>query len=62
MDDFKKSNINQATSWDWNVPRICKRRKGDTAKLHRLARHRLKNKMKRELKKNKGEVVIVDKD
>lgn len=50
MDDFKKSNINQATSWDWNVPRICKRRKGDTAKLHRLARHRLKNKMKKEFK------------
>lgn len=47
MDDFKKSNINQATSWDWNVPRICKRRKGDTAKLHRLSRHRLKNQLKR---------------
>ena len=50
MDDFKRNNINQATAWDWNAPRICKRRKGDTAKLHRLARHRLKNKIKKELK------------
>lgn len=26
MDDFKRKNIKHATSWDWNCPRVCKRR------------------------------------
>ena len=46
MDVFKRTNIKLATSWDWNVPQIVKRKKGDTAKLHRYSRRKLKQKLK----------------
>lgn len=50
MDDFKKANIKNATSWDWNCTRVCKRIPGDTAKLHRLSRRRLKQSLIKEKK------------
>ncbi len=46
MDIFKRKMNKDATAIDWNCPRVCKRRKGDTARLHRLARHRLKQELK----------------
>lgn len=48
MDLFKKKNIKTATSWDWNAPQIVKRCKGDTQKLHRLSRRKLKQELKKE--------------
>ena len=48
MDLFKRKNIKQATSWDWNCKRICKRVKVDTQKLHRLSRRRLKQELRRD--------------
>ena len=46
-DLFKKKNIKEATCWDWNCPRFVKRHKGDTQKLHKLARKRLKQELKK---------------
>ena len=51
MDLFKQENIKYATSLDWNCPKIAKRHKGDTQKLHRYSRRKLKNKFKKELEK-----------
>lgn len=48
MDIFKQKNNKLATSWDWNVPKICKRKKGDTARLHRYSRRKLKQELKEE--------------
>ena len=48
MDLFKRKNIKQATSWDWNCKSIYKRVKGDTQKLHRLSRRRLKQELRRD--------------
>ena len=42
MDLFKKANTKQATAWDWNCPKVCKRAKGDTKRLHKIARAKLK--------------------
>lgn len=50
MDLFKRKMNDEATAIDWNVPKICKRRRGDTARLHRLARRRLKGELKEEIK------------
>jgi hypothetical protein len=50
MDLFKKTNNKEATSWDWNVPQIVKRFKGDTQRLHRLSRRRLKRELRKESK------------
>lgn len=47
MDLFKRKNIKQATCWDWNCRRVCKRVKGDTQKLHKLSRRRLKQELRR---------------
>ena len=51
MDSFKKEMNNEATSWDWNCNRYVKRHKGDTQKLHKIARIRLKRYLKNEIKK-----------
>lgn len=48
MDLFKKASNKEATSWDWNCPRFVKRTKGDTKKLHRLSRKRLKRELNKE--------------
>ena len=47
MDLFKRENTNEATFWDWNCPKYIKRHKGDTQKLHRISRRRLKRKLKK---------------
>lgn len=45
---FKQKNINTAIAWDWNCPKYVKRHKGDTQKLHRLSRRKLKQELKKE--------------
>ena len=49
MDLFKRKNSKTATSWDWNVPQIVKRCKGDTQKLHKLSRRKLKEELRKEV-------------
>ena len=46
MDIFKRKNIKLATSWDWNCKRVCKRAKGDTQRLHRYSRRKLKQELR----------------
>lgn len=50
MDLFKKANSKQATAWDWNCPKVCKRAKGDTQRLHKIARRNLNKQDKEEIK------------
>lgn len=45
MDLFKSKNIKLATSLDWNA-KCCKRKKGDTQKLHKCTRRILKKDLK----------------
>lgn len=42
MDLFKQKTMKMATSFDWNC-KVCKRCKGDTKRIHRNARKKLKN-------------------
>ena len=51
MDDFKKANIKQVNIMDYNCPRYCRRRKNDGNMLRRLARRRLRQKLKFEREK-----------
>ena len=51
MDLFKKVNAKQATAWDWNCPKVCKRAKGDTKRLHKIARNKIKQEDKKEINK-----------
>ncbi len=46
MDIFKRKNIKLATLWDWNCKRVCKRAKGDTQRLHRYSRRKLKQELR----------------
>lgn len=48
MDNFKRKNIKQATAWDWNCTRACKRCKTDTRRLHKLSRTKLKKELYKE--------------
>ena len=48
MDIFKQKNNKLATSWDWNCKKVCKRVKGDTQKLHRYSRRKLKQELNKE--------------
>lgn len=41
MDLFKSKGMKLATSLDWNCPRVCKRVKGDTQRIHKKARRAL---------------------
>lgn len=50
MDIFKKENIKEASSWDWNRPRLCRKVKSMTRILHKKSRARLKQKLKRKVK------------
>lgn len=45
MDIFKRKNIKLATALDWNCKRVCKRVKGDTQRLHRYSRRKLKQEL-----------------
>ena len=50
MDDFKRANIVDVTSLDYNVPQYVKRSKGDGQRLRQLARSRLKKQLKKDIK------------
>lgn len=52
MDIFKKENNKLATMLDWNCPRYVKRCKGDTERLHRYSRRKLKQNLKKEMIKD----------
>lgn len=49
MDLFKKMNNKQADAWDWNCPRVVKRQKGDTQRLHKISRRKLKKLFDKEM-------------
>lgn len=42
MDLFKRASNKMATALDWNCPKVCKRCKGDTQRIHKQARTKLK--------------------
>lgn len=42
MDLFKQGTMEMADKFDWNC-KVCKRVKGDTKKIHKNARNKLKN-------------------
>ena len=51
MDDFKSKSYRDATSWDWKCSYIFNSRwKNDTRMFHQLARARMKEESKREIK------------
>lgn len=41
MDLFKRMGNKMATALDWNCPKVCKRHKGDTRRIHKNARTKL---------------------
>lgn len=41
MDLFKKCSMKMADSLDWNCKKVCKRKKGDTKRIHKRARAKL---------------------
>lgn len=41
MDLFKSKTMKMADSLDWNCPKVCKRAKGDTRRIHKHARRKL---------------------
>ena len=49
MNLFKAMSMKMADSLDWNCKKVCKRSKGDTKRIHKQAR----NKIKQEDKRNK---------
>lgn len=49
MDLFKRASNKMATVFDWNCPKVCKRCKGDTQKIHKQARKKLKENLKKVL-------------
>lgn len=55
MDVFKRKSNNEATWWDWNCPKYVRRHKGDTKKLHKLSRRRLKRELKKEMREMKND-------
>lgn len=50
MDLFKKHSTKMADSLDWNCPRVCKRHKGDTRRVHKKARRELCKQDQEEIK------------
>ena len=42
MNLFKAMSMNMADSLDWNCKKVCKRSKGDTRRIHKQARTKLK--------------------
>ena len=42
MDLFKKMSMKMADSLDWNCKNVVKRKKGDTKRVHKQARAKLK--------------------
>ena len=48
MDLFKKQSSKKARNWDWDVPQYSKRHKGDTQRLHKISRSKLKQELRKE--------------
>ena len=42
MNLFKAMSMDMADSLDWNCKKVCKRSKGDTRRIHKQARTKLK--------------------
>lgn len=42
MNLFKAMSMKMADSLDWNCKKVCKRSKGDTRRIHKQARAKLK--------------------
>lgn len=42
MNLFKAMSMKMADSLDWNCKKVCKRSKGDTKRIHKQARTKLK--------------------
>lgn len=42
MNLFKAMSMKMADSLDWNCKKVCKRSKGDTRRIHKRARTKLK--------------------
>lgn len=53
MDLFKKNTMAMASSLDWNCKNIVKRNKGDTQRIHKQARAKIKNQDKKLLREGK---------
>lgn len=51
MDLFKAMSMKMADSFDWNCKKVCKRIKGDTKRIHKQARNKIKQKDKKEINK-----------
>ena len=43
MNLFKAMSMKMADSLDWNCKKVCKRSKGDTKRIHKNARKKIKN-------------------
>ena len=41
MNLFKAMSMKMADSLDWNCKKVCKRAKGDTRRIHKIARAKL---------------------
>lgn len=51
MNLFKAMSMNIADSLDWNCKKVCKRSKGDTKRIHKQARNKIKQEDKKEINK-----------
>ena len=51
MNLFKAMSMKMADSLDWNCKKVCKRSKGDTKRIHKQARNKIKQEDKKEINK-----------
>ena len=51
MNLFKAMSMKMADSFDWNCKKVCKRSKGDTKRIHKQARNKIKQEDKKEINK-----------
>ena len=51
MNLFKAMSMQMADSLDWNCKKVCKRSKGDTKRIHKQARNKIKQEDKKEINK-----------
>ena len=51
MNLFKAMSMKMADSLDWNCKKVCKKSKGDTKRIHKQARNKIKQEDKKEINK-----------
>ena len=51
MNLFKAMSMKMADSLDWNCKKVCKRAKGDTRRIHKQERNKIKQEDKKEINK-----------